>query len=712
MKRSPYTQQSTRTSLTGTGSTWRIPSNQSGADSLGQGYRAKSLILDSALVEYRRLREQGQSIDRDEFCAKFPDYRKSLLRLIDVEENLGDLGEIADPFPEVGETLLGFDILDRIGVGAIARVYLAAEPELGGRTVVIKVSTEGTAEAAILGKLQHPNIVQVYSVKKDEASGMTAVCMPYQGSATLTDILDLSFQAGRPPDSASVILDVGRRLADLNALRDDDLVEHRPDSVLHYGTFVDGVVHLGIQLADALEYAHTCGILHRDLKPSNVLLTPYGRPMLLDFNLSFDASRDAMPRGGTLPYMAPEQIRAGIRGDLAEGAADPRSDAFSLGVILYELLTGKLPYGGPPDNIGPQAASLWQLDAHETPPQPLQDLNPNVSPQIAAIVERCLATSPKARFGSLAEVSLALRQHFTRTRRAKRWIRRHVLLCWILLAALMIPAVGAGAYSLLRPSFADRQYQAAVAAYKRGDKQQSFELLQGALERSPNDPKVLLLRGICYFDAGKRMEATADLQRVVEIVPSAVAYDYLGCAAYWSGHFEESAQYFERAIGFDPGHRPLYFKHAYVASSSSSLKQSALAKINDNPEMSPKTPDEHLVRGQCFQANSLFDEAQRDYDLAMKLAPTSIPVRLYVIGRLEKVIKTRPSARLTLQSIIEEMGSLKASKSTLSATAASGLFQNEIWWQELFQNATDGNAERATLARDLLAPSISPNLDQ
>src|SRR6185436_6231151 len=99
-----------------------------------------------------------------------------------VEENLGDLGEFDDPFPQVGGEFLGFEILDDLGMGAIARVYLAAEPELGGRIVVIKVAADGTAEAATLGKLQHPNIVQVYSVKRDATSGMTAVCMPYQGS--------------------------------------------------------------------------------------------------------------------------------------------------------------------------------------------------------------------------------------------------------------------------------------------------------------------------------------------------------------------------------------------------------------------------------------------------------------------------------------------------------------------------------------------------
>ena len=450
----PSRHRSMRTSLAGNGSTWRTPNSGSGSGADRLGYREKSLVLTSALHEYRRLRDQGTPVSVGEFCERFPDYRKSLLRLIDVEENLGDLGDIDDPFPEVGGEFLGFEILDDLGMGAIARVYLAAEPELGGRIVVIKVSADGTAEAATLGKLQHPNIVQVYSVKRDATSKMTAVCMPYQGSATLTDVLDLVFRDGQAPASAAVILDVASRLADMEALRDDDLATSRPDPVLIRGSFVDGVVHLGIQLADALEYAHASGVLHRDLKPSNILLTPHGRPMLLDFNLAYDAAHDAMPRGGTLPYMAPEQIRASLKGEAASNVGlDPRPDVFSLGVILYELLTGKLPYGGPPEHLGPEAASLWQLNAHETSPPSIRAANPQVPVPIAAAIERCLAVVPSQRTSSLAELSQALRMHFSRKQRTVRWLHRHAMWCRAALIALAIRCRCRRRLSLAPPTF-------------------------------------------------------------------------------------------------------------------------------------------------------------------------------------------------------------------------------------------------------------------
>src|SRR5688500_7652272 len=93
-------QRSMGTSLAATGSTWRAPSATGASGGQTLGYREKSLILTSALHEYRRLRGQGKAVSAGEFCQKFPNYRKSLLRLIDVEDNLGDLGEMEDPFPE------------------------------------------------------------------------------------------------------------------------------------------------------------------------------------------------------------------------------------------------------------------------------------------------------------------------------------------------------------------------------------------------------------------------------------------------------------------------------------------------------------------------------------------------------------------------------------------------------------------------------------
>jgi tetratricopeptide (TPR) repeat protein len=172
-------------------------------------------------------------------------------------------------------------------------------------------------------------------------------------------------------------------------------------------------------LADGLAHAHERGILHRDLKPANILLADDGRPMLLDFNLAVDTKlaeqeRDAV-KGGTLPYMSPEQLETLARNDVV---VDARSDLYSLGVVLYEALTGRLP--GSAGN-GPVT---------------LRNLNRDVSPAVEAMVQRCLQADPARRYPSARELYEDLRCHLNDEplrhtpnpswrERVYKWARRH-----------------------------------------------------------------------------------------------------------------------------------------------------------------------------------------------------------------------------------------------------------------------------------------------
>ena len=143
-------------------------------------------------------------------------------------------------------------------------------------------------------------------------------------------------------------------------------------------SYIEAILTLVSQLADGLGHAHRRGILHRDLKPANVLLTDDGRPMLLDFNLAEDVKqRNAAERasiGGTLPYMGPEHIEAYRTG---EGQLDQRCDLFSLGVILFELLTGRHPFSIH-KRATPETVVAMVADRRKSPP-PLRPHNPAVS---------------------------------------------------------------------------------------------------------------------------------------------------------------------------------------------------------------------------------------------------------------------------------------------------------------------------------------------
>jgi serine/threonine protein kinase len=218
---------------------------------------------------------------------------------------------------------LGYDLVRELGRGGLGRVYLGTEQAVGDRQVVVKASFEQTGEAGILGNLNHPNIVQVYSVKQDPGTGLSVMCMPYLGEATLKQVLDLLALQPGPWHLRS--LERACRQASQRGVEEDDPAANG----MGQGLLVEEVLSVARQIADAIAYAHDRGILHRDIKPSNVLMTAAGRPMVLDFNLSVPINGQADRQGGTLPYMAPEQIRAVVdREGSGAGAEDVRDDSY------------------------------------------------------------------------------------------------------------------------------------------------------------------------------------------------------------------------------------------------------------------------------------------------------------------------------------------------------------------------------------------------
>ncbi|MCX7421544.1 MAG: protein kinase [Planctomycetia bacterium] len=374
-------------------------------------------------------------------------------------------------FPEIGSNLLGFHLQSELGRGAFSRVYLARQGDLANRLVVLKVSAESFAEADKLAQLQHANIVPIYSVHP--AGDLSAVCMPYFGAATLADVVREVHGLRSLPSSGRVIVETlvatfartwaNRRdphvlanVASPDPQRNEESREARASydgslKTLSGLSYVEAVLWIGAKLADGLSHAHERGILHRDLKPANVLLADDGRPMLLDFNLSADIKQSASVRemlvGGTLPYMAPEQIYA-FQQRIHSG--DARSDIYSLGVILFELLAGRNPFPAHHGSLEKLLANMLQ-DRRQSPPK-LRSLNPVVTPAVQAIIRRCLEPDPDRRYQTAAELHEDLERHLKQlplrhTRepslreRAQKWTRRHARLTAIMSFALIVGGV-------------------------------------------------------------------------------------------------------------------------------------------------------------------------------------------------------------------------------------------------------------------------------
>jgi tetratricopeptide (TPR) repeat protein/tRNA A-37 threonylcarbamoyl transferase component Bud32 len=269
-------------------------------------------------------------------------------------------------------TVSHYELLRRVGAGGMGEVYLAHDTVLE-RQVAIKLLHASNAdsdeiaerlrrEAQASASLEHPNICAIYEVGTD-AAGRSFIAMQYVEGETLAARLK------RGPLTVSATLDL-----------------------------ISGVT-------DALDAAHARGVIHRDLKPQNIIVTPSGAPKLLDFGIASVRREPEKIAGnepttlfstlitGTPPYMAPEVLQG--------SPADARSDLFSLGVVLYECLTGISPFQG----VTPQ--DIWGRVLHVAP-EPPSRRNTAVGPELDALCARLLAKEPGARFQSAPELRGAL----------------------------------------------------------------------------------------------------------------------------------------------------------------------------------------------------------------------------------------------------------------------------------------------------------------
>ena len=279
-------------------------------------------------------------------------------------------------------TIEHYEIVRRLGAGGSGVVYLANDTLLQ-RPVVMKILRAGLLsaeqmrstvlrEARLASAIEHPNVCGIYEVGETGNEGF--IVMQYVPGQSLDRLI------ARGPANPQLVLSVG------------------------------------IQIADGLQAAHTLGIFHRDLKPQNVMLTDGGLVKILDFGLArrlhpedanFDPSKPGLAkdasmaatytaRGGTIRYMAPEQF--------VTGQSSVQSDVWALGVILYELVSGRHPFSSP------EAEDFQAIRAIQfSEPQDLSDIVPGISTELKSVISSCLEKNPAARYASAAEVREALK---------------------------------------------------------------------------------------------------------------------------------------------------------------------------------------------------------------------------------------------------------------------------------------------------------------
>ena len=251
-----------------------------------------------------------------------------------------------------------YRVLGRLGVGGMATVYLAEDSSLG-RKVALKVMAERYAEdgefverfrreAQAAARLNHPNIIAVYD--RGEADGRPYIAMEYLQGRTLKQVIQKEGQL--PPERA---------------------------------------IAIAMQVLAGLRYAHEHGVVHRDVKPHNVLVGDDGRIKVTDFGIAHAGDPQMTEVGsivGTAQYLSPEQARGRSVG--------PQTDIYSLGVVLYEMLAGRVPFEGD------SSVAIAMQHVSDAPP-PLQALAPDVPDSLALVVAHAMLKDPAQRYGSADE---------------------------------------------------------------------------------------------------------------------------------------------------------------------------------------------------------------------------------------------------------------------------------------------------------------------
>ncbi len=399
-----------------------------------------------AFEEYRLRHLYGAPVSREAMASRTGVEVGSWPRWTDGQDE-ADAGSsvpaAVSNLPRAGQQFHGYELVGLLGEGAFGKVFLARQSDLANRFVALKITAVSDHEPQTLARLQHTNIVPIYSLQRD--SGLQSICMPFLGLVTIRDLFVqagdrtslgrsgrdvISTVAGQRASTVwASTLPAGETEPDVAALLAPET--HSRMAAIAGLDYQQTLLWMFEKIADGLAFAHSRGVVHGDMKPGNVLVGDDGQPLILDFHLATGTKTSGQSgyAGGTLPYMSVRHLKTLI----GDATLDPSCDIFSVGVMMFEALTGEFPWPG----RGTSDDAILQMiqDRSGRPPR-IRALNPRVEVDVASMVERCLEPSPEFQYQSAEQLGIDIARHLSNrplqfapnrsvTERARKWMRRH-----------------------------------------------------------------------------------------------------------------------------------------------------------------------------------------------------------------------------------------------------------------------------------------------